>query len=129
MDSVIEGKLQDPVEALVEEEERKAKEKEDKEKALQQEKELLEKTYGLSLKKVKDMLIADKQKVKNSKCSEQEKKDMTLIIDMLANVIVSEDKDAIDYAFIAYKYMARTHKLLFLARIKKITTLLKDILK
>ena len=129
MDSVIEGKLQDPVEALVEEEERKAKEKEEQERAEQQEQEMLKKAYGASLKKVKDILLADKQKVRNSKCSEQEKKDMTLIIDMLANVIASEDKDAIDYAFIAYKYMAKAHKCLFFGKIKKITVLLKDILK
>lgn len=129
IDSVLEGKLQDPVEALVEQEELKAKQKEIKEKEFQKEKEMLEKAYGFSLKKIKEILLADKQKVKNSKCSEQEQKDLVLIIDMLANVIQSEDKEAIDYAFIAYKYMAKVHKILFFGRVRKISQLLKDIIK
>lgn len=129
MDSVLEGKLQDPVEALVEEEERKAKQKEEQEREAIKEKEMLQKAYGASLKKIKEMLLADKQKVKNSKCTQEEKRDIVLVIDMLANVIESEDKDAIDYAFIAYKYMAKAHKILFFGRIAKIKTLLKDIVK
>ncbi|MBQ8427187.1 MAG: hypothetical protein IJX16_05465 [Clostridia bacterium] len=129
MDSVLEGKLQDPVEALVEEEERRAKQKEIEEKETLKEKELLEKAYGTSIKKIKDLLTVDKQKVKKSKFSETEQKDIILIIDMLANVIESEDKDAIDYAFIAYKYMAKVHKIIFFGRVKKITALIKDIVK
>lgn len=129
MDSVLEGKLQDPVEALVEEEERRAKQKEKEEKELLQEKEMLEKAYGASLKKIKDMLVQDKQKVKKSKLQEEDQKELILIIDMLANVITSEDKDAIEYAFLAYKYMAKVHKIIFFRRINKIQTLLKDIVK
>ena len=93
------------------------------------EKELLEKAYGTSIKKIKDLLTVDKQKVKKSKFSETEQKDIILIIDMLANVIESEDKDAIDYAFISYKYMAKVHKIIFFGRVKKITALIKDIVK
>lgn len=129
MDSVLEGKLQDPVEALVEEEERRAKQKELEEKQALREKELLEKAYGLSVKNIKELLTADKQNIKKSKLSETEKADIILVIDMLANVIESEDKDAIDYAFIAYKYMAKVHKFKFFGRVKKITALIKDVVK
>ncbi len=129
MESVIEGKLQNPVDALVEEEERKAKEKAEEEKEILKQKELLEKSYGLSVKKIKELLVADKQKVKNSKISLEEQKNIMLVIDMLANVIESEDKDAICYAFLAYKYMAKVHKITFFGRIKKISTLIKDIVK
>ena len=30
-------------------------------------------------------------------------------VDMLANVIESDDKDAIEYAFVAYKYVAKAY--------------------
>lgn len=129
MDSVLEGKLQNPVEALVEEEERRAKEKEQEEKEALKEKEMLTKAYGTSLKKIKGMLLEDKQKLKKSKHNLEDKREMTLVIDMLANVIDSEDKDAIDYAFIAYKYMAKAHKVMFFGRVAKIKALLKDIVK
>ncbi len=128
MDSVIEGKLQDPIEALVEEEERRAKEKEDREQTELRERELLKKTYGLSVKAIKDILLEDKQKIKANKLDEEEKKDITLVIDMLANVIESEDKDAIDYAFVAYKYVAKAKPFMFFGRVRKISEYLKDVL-
>ena len=42
--------------------------------------------------------------------------------------IESEDKDAIVYAFVAYKYVAKSKKFLFFGRVRKISTLLKDVL-
>ena len=127
MESVIEGKLQDPIEALVEEETRRAKEKQDRETALRKEKEMLEKAYGTSIKSIKDLLIEDKKKVSNSKLSSEVKEEITLIIDMFANVIESEDKDAINYAFIAYKYLAKAKPILFFNRVNKISKLIKDV--
>lgn len=127
MDGVIEGKLQDPVEALVEEEERRAKQKEEDEKNALKEQELLNKTHGESIKQIKEILVADKQKVKKSKYKESVQNEIILVIDMLANVVESDDKDAIDYAFIAYKYVARTHMILFFGRVKKMTKLIKDL--
>lgn len=127
MESVIDGRLQDPVEALTEEENRRAKaeieqkEKEEKEKAL------LAKTYGESLKAIKDLLLEDKQKVRASKLADKEKEDLLLVIDMLANVIESEDKDAITYAFISYKYAAKAHRILFFGRVNKIGKRLKGV--
>ena len=56
------------------------------------------------------------------------KEEIVLVIDMLANVIESEDKDAIEYAFIAYKYVAKAHPFAFFMRIKKVDKLLKDVL-
>lgn len=127
MDGVLDGKLQDPVEAFVEEEERRAKQQEQDRKAAEKEQELLKKAYGESIKKIKNMLLEDKQKIKKSKYSEEIQKDVLLVIDMLANVIDSEDKDAIEYAFVAYKYVAKAHKIIFFGRVNKITALLKDI--
>ena len=127
MESVIDGKLQDPIEALVEEENKRAKEKEDRELALKKEKEMLEKAYGTSLKAIKDLLLTDKKKIAKIKQKDQVKEEMTLIIDMFANVIDSEDKDAINYAFIAYKYLAKAKPFLFFNRVKKISRLIKDI--
>ncbi len=127
MESVIEGSLQDPIEALIEEENRKAKQKEQDEINAKKEKELLEKAYGAGIKAVKDMLLKDKQNLKGSKIKETKKKEINLIIDMLANVIDSEDKDAIEYAFVAYKYVAIAHPILFKGRVRKLNKILKDV--
>ncbi len=127
MDSVLEGKLQDPVEALVEEEERRAKQKEQEQRDAVKEQELLKKAYGESIKKIKEILTEDKQKIKNCKHKEMVKKEILFVIDMLANVVESEDNDAIEYAFIAYKYVAKAHKIMFFGRVSKIGALLKDL--
>ena len=47
---------------------------------------------------------------------------------MLANVIGSEDKDAISYAFVAYKFMAKSHKFMFFGRIKKLSKKVKEVI-
>ena len=49
------------------------------------------------------------------------------VIDMLANVITSEDKDAITYAFIAYKYTVKSKPFMFFGSVKKISKLIKDV--
>ncbi len=128
MESVIEGSLQDPVEALVEEENRRKKQEEVDEENAKKEKELLKKAYGASVKAIKEILVADKQKVKNSKLNEQSKKEIFLTVDMLGSVIDSEDKDAVEYAFVCYKYVAKAHKKLFWGRVKKVSKLVKDVL-
>ena len=51
---------------------------------------------------MKKILLDDKHKVKTSKLDDANKEEVTLLIDMLANVVDSLDKDAINYAFIAY---------------------------
>ncbi len=127
MESVIEGSLQDPVEALVEEENRRKKQAEEDEENAKKEKELLLKAYGSSVKAIKELLVIDKQKVKNSKLKDGVKYELTLVIDMLGNVIDSEDKDAIEYAFVAYKYVAKSRKFLFFNRIRKLSKLIKDV--
>jgi len=127
MESVIEGKLQDPIEALNEEENRRAAEREKEEKSAQKEKDLQKKVYGASVRKIKAMLLEDKKKVKASKLKVIVKNDIFLVVDMLANVIDSEDKDAIEYAFVAYKYVAKYHRWLFRGRILKISKELKSI--
>lgn len=127
MESVIEGKLQDPIEALTEEEMRRAREKEEKELTEKREKELLLKAYGASLKAIREILLADKQKVKTSKLKDGVKDEITLVIDMLANVLESEDKDAVEYAFIAYKYVAKNKPFLFFNRVNKLSKLIKDV--
>ena len=128
MDSVIDGKLQDPIEALTEQENRRAKELEEEKIRQEQEAEIAKKSYGEAVKKIKEILLNDKQKVKNKKFTEDKKEEMLLVIDMLANAMTSEDRDAIIYAFVAYKFMTKAHKILFYNRANKIFKLLKDVL-
>jgi len=127
VESVLDGKIQDPIEALIEQEKRLERESQEKEEQARKEKEFLKKTYGLSIKQIKELLLSDKQKIKSKKFEEDKKEEIFLIIDMLASVIESEDKDAIIYAFVAYKYLAKSHKLLFFGRVKKISQLIKVI--
>lgn len=128
MESVIDGKIQDPVDALCEEEERQKREKELKEREERLEKETSVKTYGESLSALRKILLRDKLKVRQSGLKEKEKEELTLVIDMLANVIESNDKDAVVYAAVAYKYAAKAHKLLFFGRTGKVGKLLKDVI-
>lgn len=127
VEGVIDGSLQDPVEALNEEETRRAEQRVKEEVNYKKEKELMKKVQGNSIKAALKLLLEDKQKIKDSRLSEEKKQEATLVIDMMANVVTSEDKDAINYAFTAYKYMSRVHKILFAKRIKKMSSLLKDI--
>ncbi len=116
MESVIDGKLQDPLDAFKVEEEKRLEQEKKIEEEKQKEKEGLQKTYGESLKKLREILLADKKNVKESKLKDDEKEDLILVIDMLANVIDSSDKDAINYAFIAYKYATSAHPILLFNR-------------
>ena len=93
-----------------------------------EEKELLSKSYGQSLKELRELLFKDRQNVESSRLSEEEKRDLLLIISMLANVIESNDIDAIVYAFSAYKFAIRTHRILFYGREKKTQKLVGDVL-
>ncbi len=128
MESVIEGKLQDPLEAVLEEEKKRA----DKEKLAKEleekEKELSKKTYFKNIKAIKDILLKNKMDIKNSKLSGDKKQEMVLVIDMLANAVESDDKDAIRYAFISYKYVAKVYFFRFFNKVNKIAKLLKDVL-
>ncbi len=127
IEKVIDGSIQDPLDAIVEEEHRRIREKEEEERVKERERELLQKTYGKSVKRVKDLLLIDKQKIRQKIKNEIVKDEILLIVDMLGNVITSEDKDAIQYAFVAYKYLAKTHRILFFGRIKKLSKLVKEI--
>ena len=129
MESVIEGKLQDPLEAVFEEEKRLEQKKQEELALIERQKSNSNSKYVESVKKIKDILLSDKKKIKESKLSDSEKNDILLIIDMLANVISSNDNDAIAYAFVGYKYVAKVHKLLFYKRITTIEELLNSITK
>ena len=124
IESVIEGKLQDPVEALTEEEDKKK----EKEIEIKREKGVAEKASDKAVKDLKAILLADKQKIKSKNLRENEKNDLLLVVDMLGSVIDSKDKDAVLYAFVAYKYAIRAHKILFFGRIKKAERLIKDVI-
>jgi hypothetical protein len=128
MESVIDGKVQDPIEALTQEQKRKEKQEEEQRILAKINEEMAQKTYGENLKNIKQLLLLDKQKIKDSKIKVQLKEQMTLIVDMFGSVITSDDKDAIVYAFTAYKFMAKAHKFTFFGRIKKISKLLKGVL-
>lgn len=127
MESVIDGKLQDPVEAFLEEEERKKAEEIAAIEEKRKEKELSEKTYGESVKAIREILLKDKTKVKNSRLKDQIKDEYILVIDMLANAVELDDKDGIRYAFIAYKFAVKSNVFLFFGRAKKVAKYLKDI--
>ena len=127
MEKVIDGKLQDPVEALEEAEKKKEREREEAQVKLEKERELSKKTSGENILKIKDILLKDKAKIKEKNYAIEKAEDLILVIDMLANVIESEDKDAINYAFVAYKYTVRAFGLAFAGRERKIAKLLEGI--
>ena len=127
MKSVIEGKLQDPIEAFLEEEERKKAEEQAALEEKRKEKELLKKSYGESVKAIRDILLKDKTKVKNSRLKDDVKEEYILVIDMLANTLEAGDKDGIRYAFIAYKFAAKSKIYLFFGRTRKVAKYLKDV--
>jgi hypothetical protein len=128
MTSVIEGKLQDPIEALAQEEERQQKQKLEEERQQKLDKELSLKAYGESLKQIKNILLDNKIKLKNTKISEEEKEQILLVIDMFANALDSQDKDSVIYAYVAYRYMTKAHPIVFFGVGKKVGRLLKDVI-
>lgn len=128
MEEVIGGKLQDPVVALSEEDARREKEKAEKEKQAKKEAELSKQSSVESLKSLRSILVVDKKKVKESKLDGVEKHDLLLVIDMLASVVEGKDVDAMEYAFIAYRYACKAHKMLFLGRVKKVAKLLGEVI-
>ena len=128
MESVIDGKLQDPIEAFIEEEQRRAQVKKEQEELEEKEKQLLKKENGEKIKSIISILLKDKTKVKNKKLAKNVEDEIILVIDMLANVVQSSDKDAINYAFVAYKYMVKSYKLMFFKRAKKIGKLIEGVI-
>ena len=128
MEKVIEGGLQDPIEAFVLEETRKAREQEQKELSQKKENQLRQKTYGVNVNEIKKILLEDKQKIKKKRISEKDKNEAIIIIDMLANAIDCEDKDAIEYAFLAYKYLAKCRPIAFWGRIKNISKHVRNVI-
>ncbi|MBO4251072.1 MAG: hypothetical protein J5911_00230 [Clostridia bacterium] len=128
MESVIEGKLQDPVEAFLEQEERQKAQEQAAAEEKRREKELSEKSYGESVKAMRDILLADKTKIHGSRLKEETKEEYILVIDMLANALDAGDKDGIRYAFIAYKFAVKSRPFTFFGRAKKVAKYLKEIL-
>ena len=113
MESVIDGKLQDPIEAFNEQEKAINERKAEEEKQSKKEKDLMRKAYGASVRKIKTALVETKQRINDSKLRVIVKNDLILIVTMLANAIDSEDKEAIQYAFVAYKYASKAHRFIF----------------
>ena len=128
MTSVIEGNLQDPIEALANEQAKQEKLRLEEENRQRIDKELSLKAYGESIKNIKKILLNDKLKVKNSRIKEEEKEQMLLVINTFANAVDSTEKDAIIFSFVAYRYMAKAHPYILFKRGKKIGRLLKDVL-
>ena len=127
-ESVLEGKLQNPLEALAEAEKAKAKQLEEDVRKAQEEDEISKKSYALNVKKIKEILLTDKIKIKTSNQKEEVKNEQLLVIDMLGSVITSGDRDAIDYAFIAYKYLVKAFPFRFLGRKNKVKKLLDGVI-
>ena len=100
MESVIEGKLQDPIEAFCEAEKKKEEEKQKRLIEEEKNRELERRQNGENIKQIKEILLKDKLKVKEKKLAEKVEYEILLIIDMLANVVESNDKDAIVYALL-----------------------------
>jgi hypothetical protein len=74
------------------------------------------------------MLRSDKQSILASKMNNDAKEEMYMIIDMLVETLTSEDKEAITYAFTAYKFMVKAHPILFFGKLKKVEELVKGVL-
>ncbi len=124
MEGVIDGTLSDPISAIEEEEKRLLEEEKAKEEQLGEN----AKTSNESVIKLKDLLFSDKIRIKSTKWEESLKEEFILIIDMLANVISSGDKDAIVYAFTAYKFAFKTKKRFFIGKLKKVSKLVGNVL-
>ncbi len=128
MEGVISGKVQDPMQAVQERDEKIADENEKKQKEEKLLKEQSNKIYGEAIKNAKRLLLLDKKAVRESKLSEEVKSELDLIIDMMGNAIDSEDTDIITYAFVAYKYMAKAHPVMFYGKRKKLEVFIRDII-
>jgi len=120
MENVIEGKIQDPVEAVNQEQQLRAQKQAEEMAKVLKEKELEEKACAESIKAIKNFLKEDRKKVKASGLKDEEKEDLALIISTLKSAISSGDKDAITYAFTAYKFVCKAHPLMFRGRIKAV---------
>ncbi|MCQ2387431.1 MAG: hypothetical protein MJ066_03170 [Clostridia bacterium] len=127
MESVIEGKIQDPIEAICEIEERQLREEEERKRIKKMEEDNSLKTYGEALKFLKKMLLEDKIKVKDANIKEESKSDLLLVIDMFASALDSNEKDAISYAFVAYKYTAKAYKKVLKRKMKKVNKYILDV--
>ena len=101
--------------------------KKEQEELEEKEKQILKKENGEKIKQIINILLADKTKIKSKKLAKKVEDEIILVIDMLANVVQSSDKDAINYAFVAYKYMVKSYKLTFFRRAKKIGKLIEDV--
>lgn len=128
MENVLSGEIEDPIEALKNEEEKKIKQKLLDEKSAKTNKESSDKKAKESLKTLKALLLADKKKIKNSGMEENDKLDAILIIDTLANAAESKDKDAVSYALVGYKFMTKCYKFKFFGRYSKVQRYIKDII-
>ena len=127
MENIITGDLQDPLEAFLEEEERKLKKEKAREAAKQREKERSQKSYGESLKALRQMLLEDKTKVNKLK-NEDLKKELSLVIDTFGSALESNDKDALLYSYTAYKYMVKAKFLFFFLRYFKVNKYFKELI-
>lgn len=128
MNDVIDGKIQDPNEALLDRALRDKKIREEEEKELLREKELSKKSYGENLKTVRRILLSNKKIFSEGKLSEVEKAERVLVIDRLLSALDSEDKEEITYAFLCYYYQAKAHILKRQFRIKTLRKLLSEII-
>ncbi|MBQ3597091.1 MAG: hypothetical protein II988_04665 [Clostridia bacterium] len=128
MNGIIDGKLQDPKEALVEEEQKRERAFIDEQERIKKEEELSKKSYGESLKALKELLIDDKARIKQSKLSQQEINSLNLIVDTFANALDIADKEAITYAFVSYGYASKVHRSVLGKKEKKVEILVKEII-
>lgn len=128
MENVLAGSLQDPVSALEEENIKREKQKEKEEIDAKKQEELLKKSYGQSVNVIRDILIEQKKKANEKSTDEVRNQEIALIIDTLYDVLDSQDKQAITYAYTSYKYLAKCYKFTFYFGFKKIESLIKDVL-
>ena len=128
VEGVIDGGIQDPEEAFSEQIIKKEKQLEAEKAQKIQDEQLLKQSFGESIVKIKDLLLKDKGRVKELKLNEQKKEEITLAIDMLANVLTSNEKDAIYYGYVCYKYVMRAYPLRFLGSANKVKKLINVVL-
>lgn len=128
MEGVLCGEVQDPEEAFSEELVRKQQQAEKLKAQEKEDLELSKKAYGESVKAIKEILLNDKTRLKKMRLNNAKKEEITLAIDMLANVLTSMEKDAINYGFLCYKYIMKAYPIRFFKRVKRVQKQIKVVL-
>lgn len=129
MDSVLEGKIEDPIEVISRAEELAEKSRKLEEEKEKEDRNSAAKLGGESKASLKEILLNYKKNIKERKrLKNGVKEELVLVIDKLANSIDGGNVDEINYSFIAYKNSVKLHPVIFFSKKRKVKKLVGDIL-